>query len=68
MTWKTNDINKNPKRQKAVADWIDRDLIPTMDGQYKRFIQANNRFSPIMIQTMLQEAHPKWVVHQVKCL
>lgn len=59
------DINKNPKRQKSVADWIDRDLIPTMDGQYKRFIQANNRFAPVMIQTMLQEAHPKWVVHQV---
>ena len=36
-----------------------------MDGQYKRFIQANNRFAPVMIQTMLQEAHPKWVVHQV---
>lgn len=59
------DLIKNPKRQKQVADWIDRDLIPTMDGQYKRFIQANNRFAPIMIQTLLQEAHPKWFVHQV---
>ncbi|MCT4238460.1 hypothetical protein [Elizabethkingia anophelis] len=59
------DINKNPKRQKAVADWVDRDLIPTMDGKYKRFIQANNRFAPVMIQTILQEAHPKWFVHQV---
>jgi hypothetical protein len=59
------EINKNPKRQKQVADWIDRDLIPTMEGKYRRFIQANNRFAPVMIQTMLQDSHPKWFVHQV---
>lgn len=56
---------KNPKRQDEVVVWIERDLIPTMDGDIRRFIQANNRFAPRMIQTALQERHPKWLVHQV---
>jgi len=61
----TKDINKNPKRQKEIVKWIERSLIPTMDGNIRRFIQANNRFAPVMIQTMLQKRHPKWKVHQV---
>jgi len=56
---------KNPRRQDEFAAWIERDLIPTMDGDIRRFIQANNRFAPRMIQTVLQERHPKWKVHQV---
>lgn len=58
-------IAKNPKRQDEFATWIERDLIPTMDGPIRRFIQANNRYAPRMIQTILQEKHPKWKVHQV---
>lgn len=61
----TKAINKNPKRQEETARWIERDLIPTMDGPIRRFIQANNRFAPRMIQTILQDRHPDWVVHQV---
>jgi hypothetical protein len=56
---------KNPKRQNEVVKWIEQDLIPTMDGEYRRWIQANNRFAPVMIQTKLQEKHPKWIVHQI---
>ena len=48
-----------------MVNWIVRDLIPTMDGEIKRFTYSNNRFAPIMIQTMLQELYPKWKVHQV---
>lgn len=59
------EINKNPRRQEEVVKWIDTALIPTMDGKYRRFVQANNRFAPVMIQTMLQQKHPKWKVHQV---
>lgn len=61
----TKDINANPKRQIKMVNWIVRDLIPTMDGEIKRFTYSNNRFAPIMIQTMLQELYAKWKVHQV---
>jgi phage terminase large subunit-like protein len=61
----TKDLNANPSRQDKMAKWIERDLIPTMDGNTRRFIQANNRFAPKMIQTILQERHPDWVVDQV---
>ncbi len=61
----TKDLVKNPKRQLEMVRWILRDLIPTMDGDIRRFIQANNRFAPVMIQTLLAEQNPSWVVHQV---
>lgn len=61
----TKDINNNPSRQDKLAKWIERDLIPTMDGPIRRWIQANNRFAPRMIQTILQDRHPDWVVSQV---
>ena len=61
----TKDINANPKRQIKMVNWIVRDLIPTMDGEIKRFTYSNNLFAPIMIQTMLQELYLKWKVHQV---
>ena len=62
----TKETIANPKRQKKLANWIERDLIPTMDGSIRRFIYSNNRFAPVMIQTILQERHPKWKVHHVK--
>lgn len=61
----TKDLNKNPKRQEEIARWIERDLIPTMDGSTRRFIQSNNRFAPRMIQTILQSRHPDWTIDQV---
>ena len=61
----TKETIANPKRQKKLAKWIERDLIPTMDGYPKRFVYANNRFAPNMIQTILQEKHPNWKVHEV---
>src|SRR5690606_33085744 len=48
-----------------MANWVERDLIPTMDGEYRRFIQANNRFAARMIQIILQERHPDWLIHRV---
>jgi len=62
----TKETIANPKRQKKLANWIERDLIPTMDGKIRRFMYSNNRFAPVMIQTILQERHPKWKVHHVK--
>jgi len=61
----TKDINKNPKRQKETVKWVEKSLLPTMDGMPQRFIQSNNRFAPVMIQTMLQDRHPDWDVDEV---
>lgn len=61
----TKYLVQNPARQEKMAKWVERDLIPTMDGDYRRFLQANNRFAPKMIQTILQERHPDWHVDRV---
>jgi hypothetical protein len=61
----TKDLNANQVRQLKMAAWIERDLIPTMDGSIRRFILANNKFSPRMVQTILQDLHPDWWIHQV---
>ena len=61
----TKDLNKNPKRQLEIVKWVEKDLLPTMDGPVRRFIQSNNRFAPRMVQTILQERHPDWKVHRV---
>lgn len=61
----TKQLVKNPKRQDEYVKWVERDLIPTMEGKIKRFIGANNRFAPRMIQTILKERHKKWVFHRV---
>lgn len=59
------DTVKNPKRQREIAKWVEKDLIPTMDGPRRRFLMANNRFHPTMIMTVLMERHPKWRVERV---
>ena len=56
----------NEKNQDTLVTWIERSLIPTMDGETRRFMQANNAFAPIMIQKKLQARHPKWKIHHVK--
>ena len=61
----TEETLGNPKRQKKIAKWIEKSLIPTMDGPIRRFIQCNNGFAPMMIQTILAENHPKWKKHRV---
>jgi phage terminase large subunit-like protein len=62
----TEEINGNPKRQDGYAKWIERSLIPTMTGKYRRFLYSNNRWAKRMVQTVLQARHTKWKVHHVK--
>jgi predicted phage terminase large subunit-like protein len=62
----TKDTIKNERRQNEVVTWILQDLIPTMDGDIRRFVQSNNAAYPIMIQKKLQEKNPKWKVHHIK--
>lgn len=56
---------KNPRRMREYAQWIEKDLIPTMDGPRRRFLMPNNRFAPVTIQSILEERHPKWTLDQV---
>ena len=63
----TPDTISNPKRMRKQADHIERDVMATMtDGIHRRLLYANNRFARVMTQTILQERHPKWVIHQIK--
>lgn len=60
------DTSRNPKRQDDVVTWIERDLIPTMDGETRRYLQPNNDPWPRSIQNLLEKRHPSWKVHEVK--
>jgi hypothetical protein len=62
----TPDTISNPKRMRRQADHIERDIMGTMVGKYRRLLYANNKFARVMTQTILQERHPKWTVHQIK--
>ncbi len=62
----TPDTIGNPKRMRKQAEIIERDIIPTMTGHHRRVVYANNKFARVMTQTILQERHPKWKVHQIK--
>lgn len=62
----TPDTISNPKRMRRQAEIIERDVIPTMTGDKRRLLYANNRFARVMTQTILQERHPKWKIHQIK--
>ncbi|WP_461632749.1 hypothetical protein [Labilibaculum euxinus] len=62
----TPDTISNHKRMRKQADSIERDIIPTMTGNIRRLIYANNRFARVMTQTILQERHPSWRIRQVK--
>jgi predicted phage terminase large subunit-like protein len=62
----TPDTISNPKRMRRQADHIERDVMPTMTGGRRRLLYANNKFSRVMTQTILQERHPNWVVHEIK--
>lgn len=59
------DTLKNPKRQDEVVRWIERSLLPTMDGPVRRYLHPNNDFAPRTIQNQLEARHPNWKVHRV---
>ena len=60
------DTVKNPARQDEVVQWIEADLIPTMDGPVQRYLHPNNDFAPRTIQNQLEKRHPDWHVDIVK--
>ena len=56
---------KDPRRMREYAQWIEKDRIPTMEGPRRRFLMPNNLFAPVIIQSILEERHPKWILEQV---
>lgn len=61
----TKDLLKNPKRMNENVRWIESDLIPTMDGDFRRYIHVNNRSANVMMMTILRDKHPDWHWEQV---
>lgn len=57
---------KNPQRQDEAVEWIEGDLLPTMDGNKRRYLHVNNNPFVRSILGELEKKHPDWKVHQVK--
>ena len=64
----TRELLGNPQRTRQAVEWILRDLIPCMDGPYRRFSYCGTRHAEKsrMIQTLLQEEHPSWHVSHIQ--
>ena len=54
------DTVKNPRRQDEVIEWIEKDLLKTMDGDTRRYLHPNNDPWPRSIQNQLEKRHPNW--------
>lgn len=59
------DTIRNPRIQDEVVQWIERAIIPAMDGPVRRYLHVNNNFAPRTIQEQLRQRHPEWKVHRV---
>ncbi len=59
------DIVRNPMRQDQIVEWIEQDLLPTMDGKRRRYLHPNNNYAPRTIQEELRLRHPDWKVSEV---
>ncbi|WP_417366873.1 hypothetical protein [Flavobacterium beibuense] len=62
----TKQTIKNSKRQDEMVEYIEEELLPSMDGDYERLTISNNWFAPEMFVRKLSERHPDWFVHEVK--
>lgn len=56
---------KNPKRQDDIVQWIENDLLKTMDGDTRRYVHPNNDPYVRSIQNILEKRHPKWHLDKV---
>lgn len=59
------DIARNPARQNQIVQWIEMDLLPTMDGGTRRYLHPNNNYAPRTIQEELRKKHSDWTLNQV---
>jgi len=57
---------KNEKRQDEMVEWVENELLPSMDSDRERLLISNNWFAVKMFVRKLAEKHPDWTVHEVK--
>lgn len=57
---------KNPKRQDEIVQWVENDLLKTMDGDTRRYLHPNNNPYERSIQGLLAERHPAWNLDAIK--
>lgn len=62
----TKQTIKNEKRQDEMVEYIEEELLPSMDGEEERMTISNNWFAPKMFVKTLSQKHPDWFVHEVK--
>lgn len=61
----TKETIKNSKRQDEMVEYIEEELLPSMDGDEERLTISNNWFAPQMFVRSLSAKHPEWKVHEV---
>ena len=61
----TRQTIKSTPRQDEMVEWVESELLPSMDGASERLIFSNNWFAPVMFLRKVSEKHPDWVVHEV---
>ena len=62
----TRQTIKSETRQDEMVEWVENELLPSMDGSTERLIFSNNWFAPVMFLRKLAEKHPDWKVSEVK--
>ncbi|MFA9212488.1 MAG: hypothetical protein ACEQSR_01390 [Candidatus Methylacidiphilales bacterium] len=62
----TRETIKNEKRQDEMVEWVENELLPSMDGANERLVFSNNWFAETMFLRKLAIKHPDWYVHEVK--
>jgi len=63
--WETRLSVKNPKRQREMADWLLREVIPTCQIGKLRVLLLQNKFAPSMIFDHVIEKGKGWKVMRV---
>lgn len=61
----TKETIKNSKRQDEMVEYVEEELLPSMDGENERLTISNNWFAPQMFVRTLAAKHPEWKVHEV---
>lgn len=59
------DTVNNPKRQRRIANWILRSVIPSMDVGNRRAVIAQNHFADQMIFSLITDENKNWDVDRV---
>ena len=55
----------NERIQDEHVEWVEQELLPTMDGEHERLMFSNNWFAPVMFLRKLAARHKDWFVHEV---